>query len=291
MFGAPELTANPVCGMYSRVMGDSSQNAINTVASEILFRRYWSAKGWHKGEISAAEFAYAKKTGMMFDPIDASHDGIVENALAIRDSITPETVANAFLFSLPSRRLDLRSALGSYSALLHLTPHRYKQISGRIDCAICGAYLKSPGTDINILNFERHKWGGVRHADPLYASLDLEWFRSAHVPSSGTEGSEILRHAFAKIRDLGPGARPGDAEVAIQGLFASSKAERRIVIDILGLAGVLAPTNLPNFFSSYPECVYRKQPTNKNDWKYPVLWWRGSDGIGEEAMRFWFPNI
>ena len=32
-----------------------------------------------------------------------------------------------------------------------------------------------------MLNFERFKWGGVRHSDPLYAALDLERFAEIDV--------------------------------------------------------------------------------------------------------------
>ncbi|SFS20761.1 hypothetical protein SAMN05421771_3808 [Granulicella pectinivorans] len=209
----------------------------------------------------------------------------------MRERIHPDAVANAFLSSLSSRRMDLRSALGSYSAILRLEPHPYTQARGRIDCAICGDYLESRQTDINILNFERLKWGGVRHTQPLYAGLDLEWFSSLQVPEATQEDRSHLRQLLDRVSTLSPHGRPNDLEKAIKGIFASNQSERRTVIDILGLSGVLVPMGLPNFFSTYPKSAERKQPDKKNDWNYPVLWWRGSDGINEEALRFWFPNL
>jgi hypothetical protein len=31
--------------------------------------------------------------------------------------------------------------------------------------------------------------------------------------------------------------------------------------------------------------------THTRDWAYPVSWWTGADGVNEEAVTFWFPEI
>ena len=146
-------------------------------------------------------------------------------------------------------------------------------------------------TDISVLNFERLKWGGVRHTQPLFAALDLEWFSSMHAPEPTKDDLDAFRKILDRASALSSNAGPNDLEQAIKGLFASNKQERRVVIDILGLAGVLVPRWLPNFWDTYPLCAERKQPLNKNDWSYPVLWWKGADGINAKALDFWFPKL
>jgi hypothetical protein len=37
--------------------------------------------------------------------------------------------------------------------------------------------------DLNVLNFERFKWGGVRRDQPVYATFDLERSRCLDPPS------------------------------------------------------------------------------------------------------------
>ncbi len=197
-------------------MNLNQQNPVDPAALDILFRKYWGPSGWVSGEVSGAEFLHAKTAGVMFDPIDATHDEVIARALAIRDRISPSTVADAFLSSFASRRLDLRSSLGSYGAILRLVPHPYTRVPGRIDCGVCGAYLNYFCTDISVLNFERFKWGGVRHVQPLYAALDLEWLSSAGVTSSDGQRLDTLRSLIAKIGNLGPGAGPSDAESAVK---------------------------------------------------------------------------
>jgi hypothetical protein len=263
----------------------------DATAVEILFRRYWSPSGWTKGVISPAEFDYAKTAGVMFDPIEITHDAAIARALEIRGKIPPQMVGDAFLASLSSRRMDWRSPLGSLSAIRNLPAHSFAPDGGFITCAVCSAYRSLTGADISVLNFERLKWGGVRHDQPLYAALDLEWFCSLRHAEPTDRDWDVLRAVIDRISKLSPADRPGHAEKAIRGLFPSNESERRTVIDILGLAGVLIPNGLPNFWNDYPFYVKRKQPSNKNDWKYPVLWWTGSDGVNHDALQFWFPDL
>ena len=36
----------------------------------------------------------------------------------------------------------------------------------------------------------------------------------------------------------------------------------------------------------------RVQPTeHKSDWLFPLLWWRGRDGVSAQALGFYFPNL
>ena len=269
----------------------SAPRKLDPKALEILFRKYWSPTGWAKGAITQAEFDYAKQAGVMFEPIDVSHDTTVERAVEIRKSVTPEVVGNAFLASMSSRRMDWRSALGSLAAILHLPAHSFTPQAHAKSCALCGAYPNDAGLDINVLNFERLKWGGVRHTQPLYAILDLDWFASRPLPQPTAKDRDIFSAGLGRIAQLAITARPADLEKALKGALPSNLPERRTVVDILGLAGVLIPRNRPTFWGEYPFSVERDHPGNKNDWSYPILWWRGSDGINHDAVKFWFPGL
>lgn len=277
--------------MTSQWTPDASEP--DPIAVEILFRRYWSAAGWTNGEISPDEFNYAKRANVMFDPIEVAHDDAVERAIEIRSKIPPEMVGDAFLASLSAKRMDWRSPLGSLSAILHLPPHTFAVSRNPMTrtCAVCGAFCPFGKRDINVLNFERLKWGGVRHRQPLYAALDLEWFCSLAAPKPVERDFDALRRVIDRISQLAPADRPPQAEVKIRGLFPSNLSQRRTVLDILGIAGVLIPKHLPTFWGEYPVFAQEKQPPRKNDWRYPVLWWTGSDGVNYDALEFWFPRL
>ena len=108
-------------------------------AVQILIDTFWTAAGWRRERlVSAEDFAYAKARGLMFDPISLSHAEAVESAIAARDALSKTHVVDAFVASLRSRRLDLRSGLGSYAVARHLVSHELVRQESSRACAICG---------------------------------------------------------------------------------------------------------------------------------------------------------
>lgn len=156
----------------------------------------------------------------MFDPVTATHDDIVARLISVRTRINLEQVADAFLVSLSTRRLELRSALGSLSCAAQFPDHRLaEQVccrvpSGRLHCPVCGRYggtLAEP-EDLNVLSFERWKWGGVRHLDPLYCWFDLTQFEQAGLIKPAPADHATLAQVIAIASDLAPDARPNDLD-------------------------------------------------------------------------------
>jgi len=85
-------------------------------ALRILFDTYWSPNGWNSQPSTPPDdLAFARTAGIMFEPIALDHDEEIQRALRARDAVTARQVGHAFLASLNSRRLDLRSALGSFA--------------------------------------------------------------------------------------------------------------------------------------------------------------------------------
>jgi hypothetical protein len=259
-------------------------------ALKILFSTYWSPRGWRRDrDVAAEDYAYAKWAGVMFEPARISHDGAVSQALEAAAHITPAQVAGAFLASLSSRRLDLRSALGSYAIARHLCKHSARGVGA---CTICGEHDDHEPRDLSVLNFERLKWGGVRHASPTYIALDLELFSRTQVPSFTGEDVEILKSVFGVADSLPGTARARDLEKAISGLFKSNKAEREVLLQILGYASVLEAPDRPGYLAKFvPVSERLLPPASKIDWTYPFAWWRGSSGTNMAAVSYWFPAV
>jgi hypothetical protein len=270
-------------------------------ALQILLDNYWSPKGWKRDQaIDSADFEYARQAGYMFDPVTVTHDDIVARLLKIRNRLSLERVTDAFLSSLSTRRLELRSALGSFSFAAHFPDHRLAETahsrvpSDRLRCHLCDLYANSVAEpqDVNVLSFERWKWGGVRHENPLYCWFDLTQFEKASLDAPTQEDYSILARIVEIASELPPKAKPNELEKRISKVIKSNSSERRALIEILGYCGVLKPAGRCSFLQAFTSSEHRdRPPDHKNDWNYPVIWWRGADGVDRNALNRLFPKM
>ena len=217
-----------------------------------------------------------------------THDSALDQIVRLRESISPQQIGDAFIYSLTSGRIALRSGLGSYAVALRMPAHQFASSSGERRCQVCGGY-DTVALDLNVLNFERHKWGGVRHSQPSYIAFDLERFIAESHNTSRDLDSRLLRSLVATIESMDVGAKLSDLVRALKTVASANDAQRRTVIAILGYAGIVRIPDRPGFFKSFTRVADREQtPWHKNDWPYPIQWWKGGQGIDPEAMQFWF---
>ena len=266
-------------------------------AKDILFNTYWSSKGWkEKYSTSIDNFKYAKEKGLMFEPRTIGHDECVNEIIKIVDAISLEAVIKAFLSSLSTRRLDWRSGIASYYIAKLIIPHKYMPIvSGygfingepviaSYTCEICKNLKygvigseKYINEDLNIMNFERIKWGGVRHGNLIYTLFDLEQFKKEKI----TEPTEIDIKIFKSILDAIKSCNSGDSPSKLRDKFKdipdfrSNNSERSVIIEILACIGILNPKS------------YNRPEPAKHDWTYATFW-RGEDGYDKEIVEKYF---
>ncbi|MDJ0614398.1 MAG: hypothetical protein QNJ29_12060 [Rhizobiaceae bacterium] len=274
---------------------------IDKKAKKILFDYYWSS-GWKNQAdrtIETNDLEHARANGFWFDPLTVTHNELVDWLIDLREELRPEDVGNAFLASLSTRRLDIRSALASYAYAKHFPAHKFpgtlSSLFSQEDefCRVCGEYnIEKCRQDLNVLNFERHKWGGVRHAQPLYAWFDLERFKELPAIEPSDADLALMRQIIEIASSLRSDARPIVLAKALSGIIKSNDAERRTMIEILSISGVLQPKNEGGYFGAYTAYSDRRQ-TNEhtNDWSYPAIWWRGADGVNMSAVAYYFPDI
>jgi hypothetical protein len=260
-------------------------------ALRILTEMYWSPSGWRndpEAHVTPEDFSYAFEQGLLFEPRHLTHDEAVEEAIEAQGSVTARQVAMAFAYSLPTRRLDLRSALGSYAATIHLRSHAFTPWAGRgPTCETCGFY-EHYDTDLNVLSFERFKFGGVRHHHIDYAAFDLTqlrlWFNDVE-----NVDTAALHQVLQCWRDLPTSARARHAADSVRSLVPSNDAERRSLVEVVGIAGVLQPSTLGSMLDRYVPDIERNDALlTRGDWGYPVCRWMGQDGVNETAVAHWW---
>ena len=268
-------------------------------AVKILFDTYWGTGGWKSAakpgwtpETPPDDLAFATESGLMFPPRRVSHEEALRRLAALRAEILPRKAGTAFVSGLSTNQPALKSALGSLAVALHMPAHPFSAQRNGFSCDICGAYESDGEQDLNQLNFERHKWGGVRHTDPFYIAFDLERFVAEPAPPASKNDEQILASILETVEAVPPGARLADLVKAIAPIVPGNNAQRRTAIEILGYAGVLRIPEYPGFFRSFTPQINREDtPWSKDDWAYPVRWWRGGNGIDKEAVTFWFGTM
>jgi hypothetical protein len=264
---------------------------VDSRALKILFNTYWTSAGWRETPETASEdFAYAIAARTMFPPRSFTHDELVEELTKVCVRLTPREVGAAFIASLGSRRLELRSPLGTYAICRHLSYHA-KEAGTDERCVRCDwdGYAHGRQNDLNVLNFERYKWGGVRHIDPVYAWLDLTQFEVIARPSPTSDDYAILRAVLRATCDARLGARPNELEKALAKVVKSNQAERQVIIQMLAYAGVLKCGDHPSFLDQYVSHEQRVHPGN--EWEFPAGWWRGSGAVNDEAVALYFGDV
>lgn len=264
---------------------------VDKKALQILTKSYWSSGGWREKPVTSKEdLAYAKAHGLMFDPVKLTHNQAIAWLQRSVKKVTRKQVSDAFLSSLTSRRLDLRSALGSYAIGRWMPVHPYSAKPGSYHCSVCG---ESSGgkvaEDLSVLNFERFKWGGVRHDSPVYIAFDLERLSRAEIPPPTPLDIATLQKILDAANSLPAKARPGKLLTPIASILPSSKNERQTLLALLGYSGILQPKSQPSFEKSYVE--FNSRSEDSTEWPFPICFWRGADGVNRKAAESWFPQL
>ena len=267
----------------------------------ILLKAYWSSQtGWKSGAVTEEDFSVAKNEGFMFEyPEFESHDESLKRLELLLENINPNDISNAFLYSLSTRKLEYRSALGSYYYAKAIPKHDrcggYHDISGH--CYICGwtEWSKEPDEfdkrqGLNVLNFERIKWGGVRHDQLCYALFDLEQFMKLPCVKPTSADIEVLHNILDCTALLDDHQKAGKLREIIlkKKILKTNKAEISVLLDVLGICGVLTSREYPCYEDGFVDEYHRAPAEHTNDFMYPINRWHAKDGINRERLRMVF---
>lgn len=259
---------------------------------KILLNTYWSSNGWKDGTISDNDFQQAKREGYMFDyPKRISHEQTLTKLADVLSKIKPQDVANAFLHSLSSRQLEYRSALGSYWYAVAIPKH---SATNEKRCEICEWYAWNTTPDeyemkhgINVLNFERYKWSGVRHTNLSYALFDLEQFLLLPEMAAKESDIELLIKLLKCMEDLESHNKVGKYRDYLlkKKIIKSNKSEMGSLLDILGICGILSSDNYPCYQLRFADMTRRAPVEHTNDFSFPVNRWQVKDGVNTERFQ------
>lgn len=237
--------------------------------------------------VSKQDFEYGKQRGYLFDSVVVQHDELVKTLFTVCKEISLQQVVEAFLASLTSRQLSLRSVLGSFIIGRSIPNHDFSV--PKEFCPCCGHFEDtSKKTDLNVLSFERFKWGGLRHSQLVYQVFDLQQFLLHPSAAPSAADCEVLKQILSILRSSVPESNAAVLAKRLSGLFPSNQAEREVVLCILGYCGILETSRHPGFLRDYVPASRRSVPNEMAPGilcSYPIAWWRGFDGVNEDAVK------
>jgi hypothetical protein len=262
------MSHQPDDGIIARV----AVTPVDARAKQILFDAYWTSKGWldeHSRNTSPEDRGYAIEHGLMFEPLTIEHDDLVERVRSAAAALRPRDVADAFVASLSARRPDLRSGLASYALAAKLEPHAFQADINGVWCEVCRGVRRHVDEDVSVLSFERHKWGGVRHDQPIYQYVDLTALRAALPAKPEPADRAMFARVLREIERTPKPDGPTKLSLRLKDIVPSDKNERNALLEILGAADVLVP---------------RAERSSPGEWSF-VGMWRGADGYDKAAVK------
>lgn len=269
---------------------------VSPEALRILADTYWTSEGWRRDPAWPIPelLQVAVAAGVMVDsPRTEDHDSWVAAARAAVAPLSALDVGEAFLASLTSRRLGLRSALGSYAVARFLPDHRFEAVDHDYRCQTCGLSDERETTDargLNGLNFERFKWGGVRRDGIEYVAFDLEQFAVAPRLRPTRADVGLGQELVDQLRRLPAGTTAARAVTHLK-MIKGNKDERQVLVGLLGVCGILRTAERPGYATAFVRCCERKLPGRGSEQEYPVCWWKAADGVNAEALREFLPQL
>lgn len=252
--------------------------------------------------ISEDEMTIAKEQGYLFDyPKYETHSDMLQRLQSILEQIDPKDIANAFLFSLSTRRLEYRSALGSYYYAMAIPEHEFMKSYNETlaiasnHCYFCGwsAWKEVPNKfdekyGYNFNNYKRYKYGGsvIGDINLNYAIFDLEQFIKLPKVKPVDEDKRIFAKILSCMECLESSDKVGKLRDIIRKtkIFKTNKDEISVLLGELGICGILASDDFPAYDVYFADEYERGPVEHKNDFAYPVNRWHARDGINSKKL-------
>lgn len=252
-----------------------------------------------KKELLELQYAYDSHV-----PGPSGHDRIAEAVHTLVSRFDVAAIRDGFLGSLGSSNVTGIAGLGAFSVGRVLPDHDYApwmRPDGPHEggpCRICGVWKDVSEIDSKQMaraNSSLHGGsGGGANMDQVYAVLRLlDEQQRTWTPDEQSRGRTVLERAIAILGDLPPDTKFDGAEKAIKP--AMGKGRSRLASPVacaLFYAGILSASGHPSWFGGFLEAQMRDQRSSYRGYTpYPMDKWRGADGVNEEALAFWFPEL
>ena len=246
-------------------------------------------------ETSIEDFKYAKAAGYMFDNVKQTHDEAIEIAFRELEKCDKNQITNLFLASLSTHHLEWRIGLPTFAIMQAFPKHTFmrhenKDFSQK-HCKICGS-LKCETVDLNFINQIVFSEGGIIGTEIYDFSFLLVQQNKLSDVKPTSEDFQIFNEIMNLKVQSSSEENPNSLQKKLRTIkgFKSNEEERRRLLETLGFCSILETEKHKGFLTKFTNLGLAPSNGRSSDWKYPVDWWKGEDGINIAAFNFWFGN-
>ncbi|WP_053483838.1 hypothetical protein [Lysinibacillus sp. FJAT-14745] len=241
----------------------------------------------HPDKTSEEDFQFAKDAGYMFDSITQTHDETIEFAFQELNKCKKKNMTDLFLSSLSSGRLDWRIGLSAYN-ILKVFPKHSVETNG-VNCIICSSKPYEL-VDFSFINSIRFKIGGIISGRIYHLAFILQQHNKLPYVTPSIKDFDIFQSIIEIIRNAERNDTPSKVQKKIRKIegFKSNEEQRKALLETLGFCSILETEEHKGFLHQFTNLGLAPGSRHSSDWLYPVDWWKGRDGINQDALKFWF---
>ena len=243
-------------------------------------------------ETSVEDFNYAKAAGYMFENIVQTHDEAIDIAFQELEKCDRKQITDLFLASLSAHNLDWRIGLPTFAVMQTFPKHTFTlqdKNSSLIYCKICGSENNTT-VDLNFINQVRFSEGGIIDVEIYdFVFLLIQQNKLSDIKPT-SEDFQIFKEIMDLIAQCPDNEKPNSLQKKLRSIkgFKSNEEERRRLLETFGFCSLLETEKHKGFLSAFTNLGLAPSNGRSSDWRYPVDWWKGKDGVNHTAYNFWF---
>lgn len=194
-------------------------------------------------------------------------------------------VINNFIYGIENSQPEYRAGLPAYSIAKVLPQHDYH--GDEVYCNFCGAF-RTQNIDLTLTNCARFLYGSLKTITPSEFALFLQL--NTHLPAIETPKSDKLTEILIEIINSPQNENPTSLLKRISKIKYLNIPNNQIrgLLETLGYLGVLQTSEHPGYLHTFTSPYSQPAKSSRSDWRYPVDFWEGADGVNFEAIRYWF---
>lgn len=226
----------------------------------------------------------------MFDPLKQEHDMCIHNLFKEYEICDKKKITSAFLFSLGRNLLNYRAALSVYAIMQSFPYHNFECFEENENyCKYCGS-TASENVDLTFFDQCRFAVGGIVSLNVYEYLFYLKQANLMEEVYPSKEDFEIFINILDVLKYSNVKDTPNVLTKKLRFVngFKSNEEQRKALIETLGYCSILETQAHKGFLSKFTILELAPQKRHSSDWRYPVDWWEGKDGINKDALMFWF---